>query len=174
MAHLEIEKKFLVKRARWHKQGTPARLRQGYLDTNGPGTVRVRIHPGGAYLTLKGPAQGDARMEFEYPIPASDAELLLETFCARRVVEKVRYRVTYGGFVWEVDEFLGSNMGLVVAEVETESIERLAEAMAQRPSWVGSEVSDDARFRNSRLARRPFADWPTEERRELERRLDEP
>jgi adenylate cyclase len=173
MAHLEIEKKFLVKRARWHKQGTPSRLRQGYLDTTGPGTVRVRIHPGGALLTLKGPSHGDARTEFEYPIPASDAELILETLCAGRVVDKVRYRVHHAGYVWEVDEFVGNNAGLVVAEVETESVGRLAEAVAQRPPWVGDEVSDDPRFRNARLAQRPLVDWPDDERLELERRLDE-
>ena len=174
MAHLEIEKKFLVKRARWQKQGTPYPLRQGYLDTNGPGTVRVRIHPDGALLTLKGPAQNDAREEFEYPIPASDAERILETLCAGRVVDKLRYRVHCAAFIWEVDVFLGNNAGLVVAEVETESVERLTEAVAQRPPWVGDEVSDDPRFRNSRLARRPFADWPHDERRELEHRLDDP
>jgi adenylate cyclase len=174
MAHLEIEKKFLVKRARWQKQGTPARLTQGYLDTNGPGTVRVRIHPTGALLTLKGPAQGYARMEFEYPIPPSDAQLLLETLCAGRVVDKVRYRVDFAGFVWEVDEFLGKSAGLIMAEVETESLERLADALSRRPPWVGDDVSDDGRFRNSCLARRPFADWRDDERREIERRLDEP
>ncbi|MBN1606388.1 MAG: CYTH domain-containing protein [Polyangiaceae bacterium] len=173
MAHLEIEKKFLVKRTRWQKQVTPSRLRQGYIDTNGPATVRVRIHPGGALLTLKGPERSFARTEFEYPIPASDAQLILETLCAGRVVDKLRYRVLHRGFAWEVDEFLGHNAGLVVAEVEAESVEHLAEAVAHRPPWVGDEVSDDRRFRNSQLARRPFLDWPDDERREIERRLDE-
>lgn len=174
MAHLEIEKKFLVKRVCWRRQGTPSRLRQGYIETTGPGTVRVRIHPGGALLTLKGPAQNDARTEFEYPIPSSDAELILDTLCQGRLVEKVRYRVEHMGFVWEVDEFQGKNAGLLVAEVETATFEALAEAVGHRPSWVGDEVSNDRRFRNSRLAARAFADWPEEERHEIELRLDTP
>jgi adenylate cyclase len=172
MAHIEIERKFLVKRARWQRQGTPSRLRQGYLDMASPGTVRVRIHPAGALLTLKGPAQNNARAEFEYPIPISDAESILDTLCAERIVEKLRYRVPHMGFVWEVDEFLESNAGLFLAEVETETVELLSDAVAQRPPWVGDEVSHDGRFTNARLARRPFADWPEEERRQIELRLD--
>jgi adenylate cyclase len=57
--------------------------------------------------------------------------------------------------VWEVDEFLGENAGLVVAEVELTSEDQVFE----KPSWAGAEVTDDPRYFNSSLASRPFSSW---------------
>ena len=34
---------------------------------------------------------------------------LLETLCEKPLIEKNRYRIPFGGFVWEVDEFFGEN-----------------------------------------------------------------
>jgi adenylate cyclase len=57
--------------------------------------------------------------------------------------------------VWEVDEFLGGNAGLVVAEVELES----AAQAIDLPDWVGAEVSDDVRYFNSYLAKCSYSTW---------------
>jgi adenylate cyclase len=57
--------------------------------------------------------------------------------------------------VWEVDEFLGVNAGLVVAEIELDSEDQ---AFA-KPDWIGQEVTADARYYNSSLVRHPFSSW---------------
>jgi adenylate cyclase len=151
----EIERKFLVRSAAYRAHGSPVRYRQGYLPTAGPATVRVRIAGAHGFLTIKGPAESFTRSEFEYPIPLADAEALLDTLCARPQIEKLRWRVPAGPHTWEVDEFLGENAGLVVAEIEL----RAEDEPFSRPEWLGDEVTADPRYRNSELARRPYGTW---------------
>ena len=113
----EIERKFLVHGHDW-KQGQGTIYRQGYLSTISERTVRVRIAAGQAFLTIKGATIGASRPEYEYELPLADAEELLDHLCARPLIEKRRHRVDYAGLVWEIDEFLHENDGLVLAEVE--------------------------------------------------------
>ena len=149
----EIERKFLVRGTDW-RQGEPTRLRQGYLSRDKARTVRVRIAGKRAYLTIKGLSRGASRSEYEYEIPLHDAEELLE-LCDRPLVEKDRYRVKHGEATWEIDEFLGANAGLVVAEIELEE-----EAQSfERPSWLSMEVTHDARYFNSSLSAAPYQSW---------------
>ena len=54
-----------------------------------------------------------------------------------------------------VDEFLGDNAGLVVAEVELDS----ADQTIDLPDWVGAEVTDDARYYNVALPSHPYSEW---------------
>jgi adenylate cyclase len=155
----EIERKFLVRRLPKldSLEGVP--IVQGYLRADAGGSVRVRITPEGAYLTVKGPTRGIRRQEFEYPVPSEDARHMLEALAVGSLVEKMRYRIPHEDFVWEVDLFSGRNEGLVIAEVELGS-----EAdQPPLPDWVGEEVSGDARFLNANLASTPFVDWPAAE-----------
>jgi adenylate cyclase len=154
MAH-EIERKFLVRSDAWRPAGTAQRYRQGYLRTAGPATVRVRVAGEHGYLTIKGPTVGATRSEFEYSIPLADAEALLDTLCDRPQIEKLRWRVPAGAHTWEIDEFLGENAGLVVAEIELAA----EDDPFERPAWLGAEVTADPRYRNSELARRPYRTW---------------
>ncbi len=151
----EIERKFLVRGDGWRGQGTPERTRQGYLRTAGPATVRVRIAGGSGVLTIKGPTRGMTRSEYEYEIPLADAEALLDSVCERPQIEKLRTRVPAGAHTWEIDEFLGDNAGLVVAEIELRS----EDEPFDRPAWLGEEVTADPRYRNVALAQRPFRTW---------------
>ena len=152
---MEIERKFLVQDDSWRSGAQGVLLRQGYLPTQGKGTVRVRVAGEKAYLTIKGPTKGLVRSEFEYPIPLADATSLLASLCQEPLIEKYRYRIPVGDLVWEVDEFLGANQGLVVAEVELTSPDQ----PLNLPAWVGQEVSDDPRYRNSNLLQHPFTLW---------------
>lgn len=154
MGH-EIERKFLVRGDAYRALGTSERYRQGYVRTAGPATVRVRLAGERGFLTIKGPTQGLTRAEFEYPIPRDEAEALLDTLCERPQIEKLRWRIPAGAHTWEVDEFLGDNAGLVVAEIELGAED---EPFA-RPEWLGEEVTADPRYRNSELARRPYRTW---------------
>ena len=149
----EIERKFLVSGTPWRK--TPGvRLCQGYLNRDKERTVRVRIAGTKAYLTIKGISRGAARLEFEYEIPSSDAEQLL-MLCDSPVVRKIRHTLEYKGSIWEVDEFLEENAGLVVAEIELQAEDQPIE----RPAWLGREVTHDPRYYNANLAAHPYREW---------------
>lgn len=152
----EIERKFLVRRDVWRADSARGTAyRQGYLSDDPARTVRVRLAGAKATLTIKGVTRGIERAEFEYEIPPEDAVVLLETLCIRPLIEKTRYRLDHGGRTWEVDVFAGDNAGLIVAEIELPS----ADAQLELPPWVGAEVSDDARYFNSNLAKHPYTTW---------------
>jgi adenylate cyclase len=155
-ARVEIERKYLPKGDGWRKAltGPGVPIRQGYLASGAGCTVRVREKGERAYLTVKGPTTGASRAEFEYPIPVEDAREMLETLCGA-LVEKRRYVVRHGGLDFEIDEFYGENAGLVLVEVELEREDQEIEL----PEWVGAEVTGDARYYNSNLARDPFGRW---------------
>jgi len=152
---VEIERKFLVASDAWKQLGTPVLLRQGYLSSDPLRTVRVRIEGELGVLTIKSKSEGASRGEWEYPVPLADANELLERLCERPLVEKYRRRIEHAGFVWEVDEFLGENAGLVVAEIELP----FEDAVFERPDWIGEEVTHDKRYFNSNLIRHPFSTW---------------
>lgn len=151
----EIERKFLVTGDAWREKAAGTRYRQGYLSSHPERTVRVRIAGRKGFLTIKGPSRGATRDEFEYPIPLADAEALLTQLCERPLIEKTRFQVRYKGLTWEIDVFEGENRGLVVAEVELKSEDQAVPV----PPWIGREVTDDARYFNSNLAKRPFRRW---------------
>lgn len=154
---IEIERKFLVQADAWRQtvgQDPGRYLCQAYLNRDPGRTVRVRIDGGQAFLTIKGRSVGATRSEFEYAIPLADAQALL-ALADGPGVEKRRYRVPQAGLVWEIDEFLGANAGLVVAEIELAHEEQPFE----RPSWLGEEVTQDPRYFNSALAARPYSSW---------------
>ncbi|MDK6077790.1 CYTH domain-containing protein [Massilia varians] len=152
---VEIERKFLPSGDAWRQLGEPVLLRQGYLCSDPERTVRVRIEGEEGRLTIKSKGSGVRRGEWEYPIPLPEAQELLDTLCERPLVEKYRRRIEHAGFTWEVDEFLGENAGLVVAEIELPS----EDTVFARPDWIGWEVSGDKRYYNSSLIRFPYSQW---------------
>ena len=153
---LEIERKFLVRATAVLNGLTGERMSQAYLG-NSDVTVRVRMTREHAWLTIKGPTMGIARKEFEYAIPLQDA-VELSSLATLPVIDKTRYRIPDGAHVFEVDVFHGANAPLVVAEVELSSVD---EDFAH-PPWLGAEISDDPRYRNSELAKRPYNTWQRE------------
>jgi adenylate cyclase len=156
----EIERKFLVDTEVWRPQDGGTRITQGYLCSHKERTVRVRLAGEKAMLTIKGPTDGLSRSEYEYAIPPADAREILDKLCERPFVDKTRHLVPFAGRNWEVDVFHGDNAGLVMAEIELES----ADASVELPPWAGKEVSDDRRYYNSNLAKRPFSTWAEDER----------
>ncbi|MCU0534667.1 MAG: CYTH domain-containing protein [Hydrococcus sp. Prado102] len=152
---IEIERKFLVKGNEWRSLGSGQVYRQGYITTVNNTTVRVRIAGDRGYLTIKGKTDGIARSEFEYPIPIEDAQIMLDTLCDRPLIEKIRHKIQLDDLVWEVDEFLGENEGLIMAEVELDDANRTIEL----PDWIDKEVSGDRKYYNSNLAKYPYQQW---------------
>ena len=153
---LEIELKFLVKNNSWKKQAQGTLYRQGYISTNKNRTVRVRTIDDKAFLTIKGISVGATRKEFEYEIPFKDAVTMLDELCQKPIIEKIRYKIDAGdNLVWEIDEFLGENKGLIVAEVELQSENQIF----KKTDWLGLEVTSDRRYYNSSLVAFPFSKW---------------
>ncbi len=151
----EIERKYLVKLEAWQPPVNGNEIRQGFIYGKNRVVTRVRIKNNKAFLTLKGETEQITRREFEYEIPKPDAEILLEEFCEKPLIEKTRYVVDHGGKVWEVDKFYGDNAGLMIAEIELESEDETFEL----PEWAGKEVSEDPRYYNSNLAKDPYCKW---------------
>ncbi len=152
----EIERKFLVSGTNW-RTATGQRISQGYLNRDKHRTVRIRIAGPQAFMTVKGISKGATRAEFEYEIPVEDAEAML-ALCDGPLIEKVRHLVVHEGLTWEVDEFLGENAGLIVAEVELVSEDQVVTL----PTWVTKEVTTDPRYFNSALATNPYSKWSTD------------
>ena len=145
----EIERKFLVRAPGWRDVVAYTQtLRQGYLAKRGDLSVRIRIIDGAAgWLTIKHGGTALDRAEFEYPVPAAEAQELLGV-CEGRLIEKHRHHLILPGGDWVVDEFAGQLAGLVLVEVEIAD----ARQPLDLPDWLGPEVTGDPRYYNATLA----------------------
>ncbi len=153
----EIERKFLVKSGDFKQEACKeTRITQGYLSSIPERTVRVRIKGNSGYITIKGigNSSGASRYEWEKEIPVAEVEELLK-ICEPGVIDKTRYEVKAGVLKFEVDEFYGENEGLTVAEIELPS----EETEFAKPSWLGEEVTGDAKYYNSMLMKHPYTKW---------------
>jgi adenylate cyclase len=154
----EIERKFLVDPEKLPSLENPHVIKQGYVPGCQTGTIRIRISNSNAFLTIKGRATGLTRSEFEYPIPLSDAQQMLEELCNTAIIEKKRYLLPYGKHTWEIDVFEGNNQGLIVAEIELSDENEIF----SKPEWISKEVSYDTKYRNSNLIQYPYSNWKGE------------
>lgn len=153
---MEIERKFLVDNDKLVLPSYYKKIKQGYIPRGNSTTVRIRLSNDDAFLTIKG-ASIDfiSRSEFEYKIPFNDANEILDTLCSESFIEKKRFEIFYEGKKWEVDIFEGLNRGLVVAEIELESVDEIFKL----PEWVSTEVTKDKKYSNSNLISNPFVNW---------------
>lgn len=151
----EIERKFLVKGDAWRDLAQPELFRQGYLAASENCLVRLRTEGSRGVLTIKGKRRGISGSEFEYEIPLPDCEAMLSNLALPGLIEKLRYHISFEGNAWIVDEFLGENKGLIVAEIELTSETQVF----AKPDWVGQEVSLDPRYTNYSLSQLPFSRW---------------
>jgi len=154
---LEIERKFRIVDQSWRAAAAGRKLlRQGYLANTTRASVRVRLAGDQAWLSVKAMTPGRARDEYEVAIDPVDAQQMLDRLCEGPPLEKWRHIVLHDGNRWEIDEFIGANAGLVIAEIELESE---AQHFA-RPEWLGAEVTQEERYYNFRLAQHPYTQWP--------------
>ena len=174
---MEIERKFLLKQELPRELLNVVRKQeiiQGYLNTDSDKVTRVRVSSGvmgaRATLTVKGKAEGISREEIETELlEPKVARQIIDRFCSG-VVHKIRYTFpakTEGELVlnkmadplmWEIDEFLGENSGLWIAEIELPD----ENTPLIIPSWCGTEVSTDWRYTNVNLAQNPYLSWSSE------------
>jgi adenylate cyclase len=154
---VEIERKFLITSSAFKEAATSKfHIAQGYLNSDPERTVRVRIKGDIGFLTVKGKGNesGTTRLEWETELSLTDAKPLL-AICEKGTIEKVRYEVPAGDHIYEVDEFLGENVGLFVAEIELHD----ENESFVKPFWLGEEVTGDSKYYNAALSKNPFTEW---------------
>lgn len=150
----EIERKFLIQSDDYKKQASKSiRIQQGYISSHPERIVRIRIADDQAFLTIKGKGE-ISRYEWEKEIDLEEGKDLIQ-LCEAGIIDKTRFLVPVKAHVFEVDEFYGENEGLVIAEVELQSID---EAFP-KPEWLGKEVTGIQKYYNAYLKDRPFSTW---------------
>lgn len=153
----EIERKFLVKSTDFKQEAFQKNyIKQGFLNSDKKRVVRVRLKDDTGFLTIKGPssANGTTRFEWEKEIDKKEAESLFD-LCEKGSIEKYRYLVKIDNHTFEVDEFLGDNSGLLIAEVELEN----ENESFTKPEWLGKEVTGITKYYNSNLSKLPYNKW---------------
>lgn len=153
----EIERKFLVN-GNFKKYAIKSyKITQGFLSSVPERTVRVRIKDNQGFLTVKGigNTSGTTRFEWEKEMSKIEAEKLL-ALCEPTIIEKVRYIIsTNNNLFFEVDEYLGKNKGLLIAEIELPEENTIFE----KPGWLGEEVTGQVAYYNAMLSKKPFSIW---------------
>lgn len=153
---MEIERKFLVELASFRPVGVGQRIRQAYISDQDNVSVRVRQTDEAYSISVKSALDLTRRHEVEIRIEPGQAEVLFAHCIRSAIVDKRRFTEDAGsGLVWEIDVFEGDNAGLVVAEVELPA----ADYPIEKPGWIGEEVTEDPRYLNSELAKRPYCSW---------------
>ena len=155
--NIEIERKFLLKNNDFKKMCYDKKhITQGYLNSNKKRVVRVRIIDDLAFLTIKGvsDASGTTRFEWEKEIDLKEAKELM-ILCENGVIEKHRYYHKLGNHIIEIDEFLGTNKGLIIAEIELKD----KDEFFLKPDYLGVEVTNNKDYYNSKLSLNPFNNW---------------
>ena len=153
---IETERKFLVSDDSWRPEAVNSEdIRQAYLANTTRSSIRIRTMGETANINIKQMLVGPSRTEYEYAIPVNEANELLDSLCEPVEIQKTRYFVPIGPHTWEIDVFSGANSGLVVAEIELQSIEE----EFSKPGWLGPEVTDDVRYYNVALASKPWSEW---------------
>jgi CYTH domain-containing protein len=154
---IEIERKFLVNSIDFKEESfRKISIKQGFLNSNKHRVVRIRIVAHIGYITVKGVTfdKGTSRFEWEKEISKTEAEKLL-LLCETAPIEKIRYLVKSGNHTIEIDEFLGVNKGLCIAEIEL----RTKDEAYKKPQWLGKEVTDKKKYYNAKLSKHPYNTW---------------
>lgn len=151
MENTEIERKFLIKKDAFDFSAYPHKeLEQGYLSTEP--VVRVRKSDNEYYMTYKGGGMM-ARTEYNLPLTQESYEHLIKK-ADGNIISKNRYLIPYKKYTIELDEFKGCFSGLLMAEVEFESIEEANSF--EMPDWFLKDVTLDPEYHNSNMSKKVF------------------
>ena len=147
---MEIERKFLVGALPSLNGYKHSEIVQGYVSFSPE--IRVRKLDDKYYRTEKGEGM-IVREETETEIDREAAEEMFKKI-KTNLIEKTRYYIPYNKFTIELDIYKGIFKGLIVAEVEFETIEE-ARAFIP-PDWFLEDISEKREYRNKILALKTF------------------
>lgn len=149
MENIEIERKFLVKELPQNLEiYKKISMIQGYL--NREPVVRVRKENEDFILTYKGRGLL-SHSEYNLPLNKESFDNLIKK-CDGIIISKDRYKIPLNKEqTAELDIFSGKLSGLILVEVEFQSIED-ANSFTP-PSWFGKDVTDDTRYHNSYISK---------------------
>ena len=152
--NIEIERKFLIKELPSVFEET-IDIKQYYLSNNKNMVQRLRIfNKDNAIMSFKEKTSKMSKYEFEYNIPLEDANKMISIADAP-FIDKKRHIIHIDSLKWEIDEFLGKNKGLIIAEVELKTENQSINI----PNWIGKEVTNDKKYYNYNLALKPYTLW---------------
>lgn len=143
---MEIERKFLVGELPQLDGYLHSEIVQGYVSFSPE--IRVRQLDDKYYRTEKGEGM-IIREENEWEISKSEAEKLFKEV-KTNLIEKTRYYIPYNNYTIELDIYKGKFKGLIVAEVEFDSLDE-ANAFVP-PDWFIEDISEKREYRNKILA----------------------
>ncbi len=143
---MEIERKFLIGALPDLKEHRHSEIIQGYISFSPE--IRVRRLDDKYYRTEKGEGM-IMREEYEWEIDKETAEKMFNEV-KTNLIEKTRYYIPYGKHIIELDIYKGIFKGLVVAEVEFESLEEAHKFTP--PEWFLEDISEKREYRNKILA----------------------
>lgn len=145
----EIERKFLVNFLPKNlNKYISNKIVQGYVNCDSKKEVRVR-QKGDLYYQTKKVGGGKVRIEDEIKIQKEKFNLLWNKTKGKRI-EKIRYEIPYKKYVIELDIYGGDLRGLIVAEVEFNSVKESDKFIP--PNWFGEEVTHIDNYKNKNLA----------------------
>jgi adenylate cyclase len=150
--HLEIERKFLVKRLPPGLKSRPSsQIVQGYFPMARKDLeIRLRRKGSQHVVTIKG-GHGRRRLEEEVEIPKGTFRSLWPLTRGARITKR-RYDIPYNGHKIEMDVYQERHRGLVTADIEFNSVRESRHF--QPPQWLGCEITGVRQYANEVLARR--------------------
>ena len=162
---LEIERRFLIKNDQWKKFITDKTLiEQGYLSYNlEDWIIRIRVNGGKFKIALKKHIKNFTNYEFEYSIPTSEGEKIMETLTNK--IRKERFFLEFDKRNWIVDCFKDKNFPLEIAEIELAS----EKEEIILPPFLSSEITGLKIFTNLSLTKIPFSKWKNKDLKSLKK-----
>ncbi len=152
---LEIERRFLIKNDNWKEFITDkVYIEQGYLSQSLDGwIIRIRFTGKNSKIAFKKHIKGFTNFEFEYPIPRSDAEIIMSNLSS--TIKKERFLLQVEKKSWIIDCFKENNYPLKIAEIELND----EEENLIIPSFIAKEITGLTHYSNFSLANNPFSEW---------------
>lgn len=146
---MEIERKFLVNlrdidlnKYKRHE------IMQGYICKDP--VIRVRLEDDNMYLTVKGKGVL-TREELNLPLSKEAFDDLIKKTDGK-YIRKTRYLIPYDTHTIELDVFHEKLEGLIIAEVEFETVDASNAFIA--PEWFIEDVTNNAEYQNVNLVER--------------------
>ncbi len=145
----EIERKFLIEKLPDDISRYKCRkIKQAYISMDP--TIRIRQQDNEYILTVKG---SGLLKRIEYELPLTEEQFnRLQKKTEGNIIEKTRYMIPLdNGLKAELDIYEGRLKGFMNVEVEFSSTKEAI--LFDPPTWFGSEVTQDYRYRNTYLAK---------------------